>query len=190
MTHLRPVSPRCDNRRVHVRAHAICPLGLGHLHAPGTRSTSVVANVSRSMFAVAEKLFPGVDIYTLLVTASEDTLRQRLTARKRESPAEIEERIRQALSNVPQGSCCQRVRGWRKTGRQAAYAYMERNSHADHRQGGGTLPATLMACVCARASTSAGANSDNTKSPCSAWGCPALALARLVLVSFQAARHE
>ena len=36
---------------------------------------TVVANVSRSMIDVADERFPGVDVYTLLVTASEHTLR-------------------------------------------------------------------------------------------------------------------
>ncbi len=51
----------------------------------------VVANVSRQVLDDARRRYPGLTVCE--VTASTDTLRARLTARGRESPAEIEARL-------------------------------------------------------------------------------------------------
>lgn len=51
----------------------------------------VVANVSRQVLDDARRRYPGLTVCE--VTASTDTLRARLTARGRETPAEIEARL-------------------------------------------------------------------------------------------------
>jgi len=51
----------------------------------------VVANVSRQVLDAARRRYPGLTVCE--VTASTDTLRARLAARGRESPAEIEARL-------------------------------------------------------------------------------------------------
>jgi ribose 1,5-bisphosphokinase len=51
----------------------------------------VIANVSRQVLDAARRRYPGLTVCA--VTASTETLRGRLTARGRESPAEIEARL-------------------------------------------------------------------------------------------------
>jgi len=56
----------------------------------------VVINVSRAVVDTARRQYPG--LLAVLVTASPDVLRRRLTARGRETPAEIEERLARAAA--------------------------------------------------------------------------------------------
>lgn len=62
----------------------------------------VVINVSRAVIDAARRKYPG--LLVVLVTASPEILRQRLTARGRETPAEIEERLSRAAAFTLSGS--------------------------------------------------------------------------------------
>lgn len=59
----------------------------------------VVANVSRQILDDARERYPGLTV--CVVTASTDTLRARLAARGRESPAEIEARLARVGAPTP-----------------------------------------------------------------------------------------
>jgi phosphonate metabolism protein PhnN/1,5-bisphosphokinase (PRPP-forming) len=61
----------------------------------------VVINVSRAVIDAARARYPG--LLVVLITASPDVLRQRLTARGRESAAGIEERLVRAAAFVLAG---------------------------------------------------------------------------------------
>lgn len=56
----------------------------------------VVINVSRAVIDAARAKYPG--LLVVLITATPETLRRRLTARGRETPAEIEERLARAAA--------------------------------------------------------------------------------------------
>ena len=62
----------------------------------------VVINVSRAVIDAARARYPG--LLVVLITASPDVLRRRLTARGRETPAEIEERLSRAGAFTLSGS--------------------------------------------------------------------------------------
>jgi ribose 1,5-bisphosphokinase len=70
--------------------------------ATTSRTQWVVVNGSRAYLPQALKQFP--DLTVLHITASAEVLRKRLTARKRESAAEIEARVQRAIDwHAPQG---------------------------------------------------------------------------------------
>lgn len=59
-------------------------------------------NASRSVIEDARKQFARVQIVN--ITAPADVVRARLAQRGRESPAQIEERVRRALAFTPNGA--------------------------------------------------------------------------------------
>src|SRR3546814_16408844 len=61
----------------------------------------VVINVSRAVIDAARAKYPG--LLVVLITATPETLRRRLTARGRETPAEIEERLDRDAAFTPAG---------------------------------------------------------------------------------------
>lgn len=61
---------------------------------------TVVVNVSRSAIGEARKLLPGM-VTVAFIKASPEALRQRLLARGRETPEEIEERLSRAAAYAP-----------------------------------------------------------------------------------------
>ena len=64
-----------------------------------------VLNVSRTQVPVVlEKFGDRFEVYVLHITASLATLRTRLLARGRESPADVEKRLARAVQDVPRGS--------------------------------------------------------------------------------------
>lgn len=67
--------------------------------APLTRGEWVVVNGSRGWFPVAQSAFPG--LVGVHITAAPEILRQRLIARGRETPEEIEARVARATAYVP-----------------------------------------------------------------------------------------
>ncbi len=62
---------------------------------------NVIVNVSRQVLEDARKTYPSVII--LLVTAPKEILRDRLIARGRETPEDIDERLSRSFQDMPHG---------------------------------------------------------------------------------------
>lgn len=67
----------------------------------------VIANGSRNMIEALKRSVPALQV--IEVTAPKEVLRARLTARKRESAQDIEQRLQRAALAMPQGISCQQV---------------------------------------------------------------------------------
>ena len=71
------------------------------------RGVNVIANGSRNMVGALQKSVPSLRV--IEVTAPVHVLRARLSARKRESAQDIEQRLQRASLAMPSGIACQRV---------------------------------------------------------------------------------
>lgn len=68
---------------------------------------TLLFNGSRRMLDQARARYPGLIV--ALITASRDTLAQRLRARGRETPADIESRLQRAAAYAPEGADVRKI---------------------------------------------------------------------------------